>query len=162
MLPDLLGPDAEPIDLEFTAPDGSICDDAPLVLVSNNPYQLTHLAGAGTRERLDTGTLGVVAARVRSGADVSQLVGLELVGQAGRFPGLLEWSAKEFDVRSGGPVEVGLDGEALKLQPPLRFTSLPGALRVRVPRAAGVAPAARAVALTRDNLGALLRVAAGR
>ena len=23
MLPDLLGPDAEPIDLEFTAPDGS-------------------------------------------------------------------------------------------------------------------------------------------
>jgi diacylglycerol kinase family enzyme len=162
MLPDLLGPDAEPIDLEFTAPDGSICDDAPLVLVSNNPYQLTHLAGAGTRERLDTGTLGVVAARVRSGADVSQLVGLELVGQAGRFPGLLEWSAKEFDVRSGGPVEVGLDGEALKLQPPLRFASLPGALRVRVPRAAGVAPAARAVALTRDNLGALLRVAAGR
>jgi hypothetical protein len=89
-------------------------------------------------------------------------VGLELVGQAGRFHGLLEWSAKEFEVRSGGPVEVGLDGEALKLQPPLRFTSLPGALRVRLPRAAGVAPAARAVALTRDNLGALLRVAAGR
>jgi diacylglycerol kinase family enzyme len=162
MLPDLLGPDADPIDLEFTAPDGNICDDAPLVLVSNNPYQLTHLAGAGTRERIDTGTLGVVAARVRSGADVSKLVGLELVGQAGRFPGLLEWSAKEFEVRSGGPVEVGLDGEALRLQAPLRFTSLPGALRVRVPRAAGVAPAARAVALTRDNLGALLRVAAGR
>ncbi len=40
MLPDLLGPDAEPIDLEFTAPDGSRCDDAPLVLVSNNPYRL--------------------------------------------------------------------------------------------------------------------------
>jgi diacylglycerol kinase family enzyme len=162
MLPDLLGPDADPIDLEFTAPDGNICDDAPLVLVSNNPYQLTHLAGAGTRERIDTGTLGVVAARVRSGADVSQLVGLELVGQAGRFPGLLEWSAKEFEVRSGGPVEVGLDGEALKLQAPLRFTSLPGALRVRLPRTAGAAPAARAVALRRDNLGALLRVAAGR
>src|SRR5262249_4703056 len=35
MLPDLLGPEAEPIDLEFTAPDGSNCDDAPLVLVSN-------------------------------------------------------------------------------------------------------------------------------
>jgi diacylglycerol kinase family enzyme len=162
MLPDLLGPDAEPIDLEFTAPDGNICDDAPLVLVSNNPYQLTHLAGAGTRERIDTGTLGVVAARVRSGADVSTLVGLELVGQAGRFPGLLEWSAKEFEVRSGGRVEVGLDGEALKLQPPLRFTSLPGALRVRLPRGAGLAPAARSVALTTHNLAALLRVAAGR
>ena len=92
MLPDLLGPDAEPIDLEFTAPDGSRRDDAPLVLVSNNPYQLTRLAGAGTRERIDTGQLGVVAARVRSAADVSKLVALELVGQTGRFPGLLSWS----------------------------------------------------------------------
>jgi len=161
MLPDLLGPDAEPIDLEFTAPDGTSCDDAPLVLVSNNPYELTHLAGAGTRERIDTGMLGVVAARVR-GAEVSKLVALELVGQAGRYPGLLSWSAREFAVRSGGPVEVGLDGEAVVLDPPLRFASLPGALRVRLPRGARLSPAARAVALTTDSLGALLRVAAGR
>jgi diacylglycerol kinase family enzyme len=162
MLPDLLGPDAPPIDLEFEGPEGNHYDDAPLVLVSNNPYELTHLAGAGTRERIDTGMLGVVAARVRSSPDVSRLVALELVGQAGRFPGLLSWSTREFEVRSGGPVEVGLDGEALVLQPPLRFSSLPGALRVRVPRGTGLAPAARSVALTRDNLGALLRVAAGR
>jgi diacylglycerol kinase family enzyme len=162
MLPDLLGPDAEPIDLEFTAPDGSRCDEAPLVLVSNNPYQLRSLAGAGTRERIDTGLLGVVAARVRSPADVSKLVALELVGQVGRFPGLLSWSTSEVEVRSSGPVEVGLDGEALLLQPPLRFTSLPGALRVRLPRGVGLAPAARATALTTDNLGALLRMAAGR
>jgi diacylglycerol kinase family enzyme len=162
MLPDLLGPDAEAIELEFTAPDGTDCDDAPLVLVSNNPYELTHLSGAGTRERIDTGLLGIVAARVRGGADVSRLVALELVGQAGRYPGLLAWSAREFEVRSGGPVEVGLDGEALVLEAPLRFASLPGALRVRLPRGAGLSPAARAVALTSDNLGALIRVAAGR
>src|SRR5206468_1795554 len=91
MLPDLLGPDADPLDLEFTVPSGASCDDAVLVLVSNNPYQLTHLAGAGTRERIDTGTLGVVAARVHSGADVSKLVALELAGRVGRFPGLLSW-----------------------------------------------------------------------
>jgi diacylglycerol kinase family enzyme len=162
MLPDLLGPDAEPIDLEFTAPDGSRCDDAPLVLVSNNPYQLTSMAGAGTRERLDTGLLGVVAARVHTAADVSKLVGLELVGQVGRLPGLLSWSIQEFEVRSGGPVEVGLDGEALLLNPPLRFASLPGALRVRLPRGVSLPPAARGAALTTNNLGALLRVAAGR
>jgi diacylglycerol kinase family enzyme len=162
MLPDLLGPDAEPIDLEFTAPDGTSVDDAPLVLVSNNPYQLTHLSGAGTRERIDTGTLGIVAARVRSPADVSKLMALELVGQAGRFSGLLSWSVREFEVRSSAPVEVGLDGEALVLDPPLRFASLPGALRVRLPRGVGLAPGARAVALTTDSLGALVRVAAGR
>jgi diacylglycerol kinase family enzyme len=161
MLPDLLGRDAEPIDLEFAAADGSSCDDAALVLVSNNPYELTHLAGAGTRERIDSGMLGIVAARVR-GAEVARLVELELVGQAGRLPGLLSWSAREFEVRSGGPVEVGLDGEALVLDPPLRFESLPGALRVRLPRGAGLAPGARAVALTTANLGTLVRVAAGQ
>ncbi len=162
MLPDLLGPDAEPIDLEFTAPDGSRCDDAPLVLVSNNPYRLASFAGAGTRERIDTGQLGVLAARVRSAADVTKLVALELVGQVSRFPGLLSWSSREFEVRSSGPVEVGLDGEALVLDPPLRFSSLPEALRVRLPRGAGLPPAARAPALTTNNLGALVRVAAGR
>jgi diacylglycerol kinase family enzyme len=162
MLPDLLGPGAEPIDLEFAAPDGSRFNDAPLVLVSNNPYQLTSLAGAGTRERIDAGLLGVVAARVRSAADVSKFVALELVGQVGRFPGLLSWATQEFEVRSNGPVEVGLDGEALVLDPPLRFVSLPGALRVRLPGGVGLPPAARATGLTRDNLGALLRVAAGR
>jgi diacylglycerol kinase family enzyme len=161
MLPDLLGPDAEAIDLEFTVPDGTDCDDAPLVLVSNNPYELTHLSGAGTRERIDTGLLGIVAARVR-GADVSKLVALELAGQAGRYPGLLAWSAREFEVRSGGPVEVGLDGEALMLEAPLHFASLPRALRVRLPRGAGISPAARAVALTSESLGALVRVAVGR
>jgi len=161
MLPDLLGPDCDPIDLRFTTPDGSVCDDAPLVLVSNNPYQLTHLAGAGTRDRLDTGMLGVVAARVKSPGDVSKLVALELVGQAGRFPGLMSWSSGEFEVHSSAPVEVGLDGEALVLEPHLRFVSLPQALRVRVPAAAGVAPAARAAALSGDNLRALLRVAEG-
>jgi diacylglycerol kinase family enzyme len=162
MLPDLLGPDAAPLDLAFTAPDGTSCDDASVVLVSNNPYELTHLSGAGTRERIDTGMLGIAAARVRNPADVSQLVALELVGQAGRYPGLLSWSARAFEVRADGPVEVGLDGEALVLDPPLQFTSLQGALRVRLPRGAGLSPAARAVALSTENLGALVRVAAGR
>ena len=161
MLPDLLGLDAEEIDLEFTSPDGTNYKDAPLVLVSNNPYELTHLSGAGTRERIDTGLLGIVAARVR-GTDVSKLVALELVGQAGRYPGLLSWSSPEFEVHSGGPVEIGLDGEALVLDPPLHFASLPGALRVRLPRGAGLSPAARAVTLTSENLGTLVRVAMGR
>ena len=162
MLPDLLGPDAPPFDIECTLRDGSVLDDAPLLLVSNNPYQLTHLAGAGTRVTIDSGELGVVAARVHRAADVARLVALQLAGQVERYPGLLSWSARELEVRSRGPLEVGLDGEALVLDPPLRFRSLAGALRVRLPRSAGLAPAAREVPLTRANLGALLRVAAGR
>jgi hypothetical protein len=49
------------------------------------------------------------------------------------------------------------------LEPPLRFVSLPGALRVRLPRhAAGVSPSATAVSLTRNDLMVLFRVAIGR
>ncbi len=163
MLPELLGPDAPPLDLHFTTPDGEDHSDAPLILVSNNPYQLTRLAGAGTRERIDTGTLGVVAARVNNAADVASLVTLELAGQAARFPGLLTWTARTFEVQSNAQVEVGLDGEALVMESPLRFESLPGALRVRIPaHAPGFSPAAAAVAMTAPNMANLARIAIGR
>jgi diacylglycerol kinase family enzyme len=160
MLPELLGPGASPIDLEFDGPDGTELRDAPLVLVSNNPYRLTRLAGAGTRARLDTGRLGIVAARIRAASDITELVMLETVGQVQRFPGLLEWTEPEFEVRSSSPVAVGLDGEALSLEPPLQFLSLPGALRVRLPEHASRASAS-AASLTRDDLKVLSRIAAG-
>jgi diacylglycerol kinase family enzyme len=163
MLPELLGPGAPPIDLEFEGPDATEIDDAPLVLVSNNPYKLTGLAGAGTRARLDSGQLGIVAARVRGAGDIAELVTLETIGQSHRFRGLLEWSAPEFEVRSSSPVAVGLDGEALVLEPPLQFVSMSGALRVRLPRhASGGSPAATEAALSRDDLRLLSRIAAGR
>jgi diacylglycerol kinase family enzyme len=163
LLPEMLGPDAPAIDLVFKGPDKTEYADAPLVLVSNNPYELTGLGGAGTRPRLDTGRLGIVAARIRSASDVAELVTLETIGRPQRFRGLLEWSQPEFEIRSSSSVAVGLDGEALMLEPPLRFVSLPGALRVRLPRnAAGVSPAADAISLTRNDLAVLLRVAAGR
>jgi diacylglycerol kinase family enzyme len=162
MLPELLGPGAPPIDLEFEGPDGTDIGDAPLVLVSNNPYQLTRLAGAGTRARLDTGRLGIVAARIRAATDIAELVMFETVGQAQRFRGLLEWSDARFEVRSAAPVAVGLDGEALMLEPPLQFVSLPGALRIRLPQHASNAAAATGASLTRDDLTALSRIATGR
>jgi diacylglycerol kinase family enzyme len=162
MLPELLGPGAPPIDLEFEGPDGTELSDAPLVLVSNNPYQLTSLAGAGTRARLDTGRLGVVAARITAASDIAEFVMFETVGQAQRFHGLLEWSEVRFEVRSSSPVAVGLDGEALMLEPPLQFVSLPGALRVRLPQRASNGAAATSASFTRDNLRALSRIATGR
>jgi diacylglycerol kinase family enzyme len=163
MLPDMLGRDAAPGDLQFAVPHARVWSDAALVIVSNNPYQLRRLGGAGTRPRLDTGRLGVFAARMRGAGAVARLVTLGTIGQHRRLRGVHQWSCLEFEVRSGAPVAVGLDGEALVLAPPLRFVSLPGALRVRLPRhATGVSPAAAAVPLTRANLRALLRIAAGR
>ena len=62
---------------------------------------------------------------------------------------------------SGDVVAVGVDGEALELEPPLEFASLPGALRVRLPAgAAGASPARRAVRPFREAP-RLARVALG-
>jgi diacylglycerol kinase family enzyme len=160
-LPELLGPGAPPIDLEFKGPDGTEFSDAPLVLVSNNPYQLTSLAGAGTRARLDTGQLGIVAARLSAASDIAELVMFETVGQPQRFRGFLEWSKARFEVRSGSAVAVGLDGEALMLDPPLQFVTLPGALRVRLPQRASNAVKPTAASFTRDDLRTLSRIATG-
>jgi diacylglycerol kinase family enzyme len=163
MLPEMLGPDAGVSDLLFDAPHAKDWSNASLVIVSNNPYQLRRFRGAGTRPRLDTGRLGIFATRMRGAGAVARLVTLGTIGQHRRLGGVLQWASLEFEVRASAPVAVGLDGEALMLAPPLRFVSLPGALRVRVPRhASGVSPAANAVTLTRRNLWALMRIAAGK
>jgi diacylglycerol kinase family enzyme len=162
MLPGLLGPDATPLDLQFTGPDGTAYPTAHLILVSNDPYQLDHIGGRGTRARLDTGQLGVVAARISGAAQAHRFVALEAAGHVRRFEGWLEWDAARFQVGSGGPVEIGIDGEALTMDPPLVFTSRPGALRVRLPRHAALSPAATAVHLaSRSTLAELAMIATG-
>lgn len=163
VLPELLGPDAAPLDLQFAAPGGARFGTAHLILVSNDPYQLAHPGGRGTRERLDAGVLGVVAVQVADAADARQFTMLELAGQVQRFSGWQEWTEQRFEVNSSGPVEVGVDGEALVLTPPLVFETQPGALRVWLPTSAlRVSPAARAVrVLTRSTAADLVSVAAG-
>jgi diacylglycerol kinase family enzyme len=136
LLPDMLGPGSAPLDLRYALPSGEPAVPGQLLLVSNNPYDLARLRGGGTRERLDGGVLGVVSLRVSSATDAEKVAALELTGQVQRFAGWNEWTAPEFEVSSAEPVEVGVDGEALVLDPPLRFASRPSAVTVRLPRAA--------------------------
>ena len=163
-LPDLLGPGAVPLDLRFTLPSGEQATSANLVLVSNNPYQLSHLRGASTRPRLDVGMLGIVSVLVRGAADAQRFAALEAAGQVSRFAGWTEWTATEFEVSSSGPVEVGVDGEALTMDPPLRFVVRPGALTVRLARSVLsrklAAPAVQVASA--PTLTALWRTALGR
>jgi len=163
MLPDMLGPDATPLDLRFSGPDGQDYPTAHVILVSNNPYQLHTLPGIGTRERLDLGLLGIVTIRIAKAGDATAIAALQATGQPQRYKGWLEWSAPQFRIDSGAPVEIGLDGEALKLDPPLVFETKPGALRVRLPRhAVGRSPAASGVnVLSHATITQLSRVAAG-
>jgi len=76
---------------------------------------------------------------------------------------LREWSATEFDVDSSRPVPAGVDGEAMTLEPPLRFRIRPGALRVRIaPAHPGASPSAAMPEGIRDGVRTLVGVAAGR
>ena len=164
MLPELIGPDAEPLDLRFTGPEGEEVETAALIQVSNDPYELRRSQGRGTRERVDLGVLGVLAVNLSSATEVQRLLSLQSLGQLDRFEGWREWTTERFEVRSSAPVEVGVDGEALTMDPPLVFVTRPGALRVRMPaHASGLSPAASAVRLTsRSTIRELLRIVAGR
>ena len=163
MLPDLLGPDQPGFDLRFLGPDGTPQREADLVLVSNNAYRLRRIAGFGTRERMDQGVLGVTAVTVDRGSDLAALVAAEAAGRVDRFHGYQEWTTPEFRIESGAPLlDVGVDGEALRLPPPLVFRSLPGVLRIRTPINAGASPAAVRPASSRLAATALLHVLAGR
>jgi diacylglycerol kinase family enzyme len=163
-LPGLLGPDAPGMDLRFLGPDDVLRTTADVVLVSNNPYELDRFAGRGTRESLDLGVLGIATVAIDDASAAARLVALELAGQVHRFPGWMEWTSQRFEIGADEPIEVGVDGEALRMDPPLVFESLPKVLRVRVPRSArGRSPAARAVHLvSRSTVAALARVARGR
>ena len=163
MLPDLLGPDQPGFDLRFLGPDGTPQREADLVLVSNNAYRLRRIAGFGTRERMDQGVLGVTAVTVDRGSDLAALVAAEAAGRVDRFHGYQEWTTPEFRIESGAPLlDVGVDGEALRLPPPLVFRSLPGVLRIRTPINAGASPAAVRPASSWLAATALLHVLAGR
>ena len=108
--------------------------------------------------------LGVVSLQVNGAADAQKLAALEVAGQVSRFKGWNEWTPTAFEVGSDGPVEVGVDGEALIMDPPLRFVIRPGALTIRQPRAVWERPElAPAVHLaSTSTLTALWRTALGR
>jgi diacylglycerol kinase family enzyme len=160
-LPELLGPKAQPFSLRYTGPDGAPHESAHLVLVSNNAYELTRLIGLGTRPTMSSGNLGIVTVTVRTSAELAQLVALEASGRLHQFRGFRQWDAERFEIESDDRVQAGVDGEALTFRPPLRFESVPSALRVRVSPAhlershVGLLPSGSPVA-------ALARIAIGR
>ncbi|MCB1006198.1 MAG: NAD(+)/NADH kinase [Acidimicrobiales bacterium] len=160
-LPQVLGPGAEPFDLRFAGPDGTPWSGAHIVQVSNNPYGET-LAGQTSRPRLDTGRLGVTALRLEQPGGPQAFLAALATGHPERYPGYGSWAVDAFVVDADGPVDVGLDGEAMSLDPPLRFSVRPAPVRVRLPRRAiGYSPAARAIG-TAETLRELANVVRGR
>ena len=133
-LPEMLGRQAEPFDLQFATPGGEAVDGAFLILISNNPYALGPSLDVSQRRSMDTGMLGVLAITAESGIAAGRLVTRALVGRATRDPHVHAFATREFEVRSRrGHAPVGVDGERLYLPTPLRFASHPRGLLMLVP-----------------------------
>jgi diacylglycerol kinase family enzyme len=99
------------------------------ILVSNNPYELSDIAGLGRRDRLDTGELGVVAVKVANAAQAISLVG---AGQGAA--GLAVLTCRDVTVESAeSRIPVGIDGETVLVRTPVHCAIQPAALRVLVP-----------------------------
>ena len=67
-------------------------------------------------------------------------------GHPERFEGYTTWATPTFEVTSGAPIDIGLDGETKVMESPLRFSIRPSPVRVRLPKhAIGYSPAARSL-----------------
>ena len=125
----VLGPSAPAPALRVIDDAGGEHDHPAVALVSNNPYALGHPLAPGTRPALDTGLLGIMV--------------LDAPADRPRPPGRA-WTAPYLEISAPAPVHAGIDGEAVDLSPPLRFTIRPAALRVRIScRHPGASPSAR-------------------
>ena len=152
-LPDALGPSGAGLDLRWTGPGGHEHRSGAVILVSNNRYRLGRAVGSGTRPTIDDGLLGIAIAGAPAGR-----------GEGGRGPqrSVRQWSAPTFEVDADDPVPAGIDGEAARLDPPLRFGIRPGVLRVRIAAAhPGASPSAQLPDGFIDGVRLLARIATG-
>jgi diacylglycerol kinase family enzyme len=126
---EVMGPSAGELALNLTDDLGHEYRHPALVLVSNNPYAVDRPLVRGTRPALDSGQLGIIV--------------LDAPGDS-PFAPARAWSSARLEMDAPAPVHAGIDGEAVDLEPPLRFASRPASLRVRIsPRHPGASPSAR-------------------
>ena len=143
-------------ELRWRGPGGHEHHSGIAILVSNNRYRLGHAVGSGTRPRIDDGRLGITVAGYPTGREGRR--GPHRPQRPWR-----EWSAVEFEVAADEPVPAGIDGEAVMLEPPLRFRIRPGVLRVRIAAGhPGASPSALMPERASQAMLALWDVAVGR
>jgi len=131
----------EQFDLRFSDRNGQHHDSADLIMVSVGTYEISgRLADIGKRARVDSGRLGVITLSVPDAAATIKLATLWTAGAIDRFPGWDQWEQSSFEVGSGSTVSVGLDGETVSMEPPLRFDVHTGTFSVAVPRGTPYGP----------------------
>lgn len=116
-------------DIHFRDGNGNQRDSATVILVSNNVYRLGAKPASGTRPRMDEGILGITCVASPGDGNSSGVLPID------------SWTARQFEISSTKPIAIGVDGEKLKIDPPINFTISPQALRVRIaPQHPGASP----------------------
>jgi diacylglycerol kinase family enzyme len=158
LLPDLVAKGGPCFDLRIDVPGAGHWDGAALVQVSNGAYEMSG-AAFGRRLQLDSGQLGVVAVDVNHGADLAAITVLAAARQVERHAGVWPWVTTELTIGSGQRhLPVGVDGEHVVLEPPLRFRAVSRGLRVLVPEGTAVGLANQHLG-AQGTVGGLLEVA---
>ncbi len=149
-LTDTLGPEGEPNPMRWVDDSGEPQTSTALILISNNVYRLGPTLGSGTRPRLDEGVLGIVDFHPPIAGETSQTARWR------------ELKAPELEIESDEPIPVGVDGESMTLEAPLRFRIRSQALRVRIAHDhPGASPSSEVPRGLLAGFRALLRIAAG-
>ena len=160
-LQDALAPGTPGFDLRYADAEGIRHERAHLIQVSNGAYGRT-LDGMTSRPRLDTHELEIIALDITDDRRMASLIAAFAARDPRRHEGFRSWIAPTFEVTSGSPIDVGLDGEALTMNPPLRFSIRDRPVRVRLPQSAiGYSPAGRSLN-GRAALRGVFEIAAGR
>ncbi len=104
----------------------------PIIFVGNNEYEM-NIGALGKRPRLDGGKLAIYTVRATSRLRMLW-VALKDILQRGNPPELEEHQVERADiVTNKRTLKVALDGEVLRMKPPLTYKSRPGALKVFFP-----------------------------
>ena len=105
----------------------------PLLFIGNNLYSL-EAGRVGERDSLSEGILSLYAIAARTPLGLAAFAARALIGRADAEADFEVLSdAKSVVVGGSGRIDVGLDGEVLKMALPITFRILPGALSVVVP-----------------------------
>lgn len=130
---------AERIDAIVDTPQGPV-DGCQMILVSNNPYDLSTPRQLGRRSALDRGQLGGIAVKHPDGPpppDLLPRLRRELRRQGHAGPpgaGVATWTAARITLHgTAAQLPAGIDGEAVLLDLPIMCEIRPQALQVLLP-----------------------------
>lgn len=119
--------------VELTVDQKPLARRTPVVLISNNHYA-GHLFSRNLRDRLDAGELWVYTTRVHRIFPLLRLALLAAIGRLDEAKDFEAWGTKQVSLAMAGrALKVGIDGEVVEIQLPLRFSIRAAALKVLAP-----------------------------